>query len=127
MNRTRRYAQAQTETASPERLMVLLFEAALRHIRAGAAALEAGRAGEAAAPLERAADIVAHLDATFDRSRFPGLADNLGPVYRFLCQHLIRANASRDARLAREAERVFAPVAEAFAAAVQQLPAGGAR
>ena len=34
----RRYAQAQRETASPERLLVLLFQAALRNMRTGAAA-----------------------------------------------------------------------------------------
>ncbi len=87
MNPARRYAQATQETASPERLMVLLFEAALRHMRGAAAALEAGRpAGDA---LVKAGDIVAHLDATFDRARAPELAENLGAVYRFTCQRLV--------------------------------------
>ncbi len=67
----RRYAQAQRETASPERLMVLLFEAALRNIRTGATALEHGRSAEASQPLLKASDIVVELHATLDRSKAP--------------------------------------------------------
>jgi len=126
MTPIRRYAQAQNETASPERTMVLLFEAALRHIRTGTIALETRRAADASAALARGSEIVAYLDATFDRERYPELAENLGPVYQFVCQRLISANLKRDAKLAREAERVFAPVADAFATAVAQVTAAGA-
>jgi flagellar protein FliS len=121
----RRYAQAQRETASPERLMVLLFEAALRNIRTGAAALESGRPAEAHPALTKASDIVVELHATLDRARAPELCDRLAEVYRFVCLRLSAAALSRDARAAREAERAFAPIAEAFAQAVQ-APGGAA-
>jgi len=123
MNPTRRYAQAQNETASPERLMVLLFEAAIRHMRTGAAALEAGRLAEASQAISKATDIVVELDATFDRPRFPELGENLGLVYQFVCGRLLSATLERDPVLVREAERVFFPVADAFSTAVRQLAA----
>ena len=126
MTPTRRYAQAQNETASPERLMVLLFEAALRHMRAAVPLLETGELARANVALSKATDIVAELDATFDTARYPELSGNLGPVFRFVCQRLIAANLGRDAKLAREAERVFAPVADAFATAVAQVTAASA-
>ncbi len=121
MNQIRRYAQAQNETASPERLMVLLFEAALRHMRTAAGALQSGRAADANVALSKATDIVVELDATFDRPRFPELADNLGLVYQFVCNRLLSATVKRDPVLVREAERVFLPVADAFSTAVRQL------
>jgi flagellar protein FliS len=121
MNAIRRYAQAQNETASPERLMILLFEAALRHMRTAAGALESGRAADANVALSKATDIVVELDATFDRPRFPELADNLGAVYQFVCNRLLSATVKRDPVLVREAERVFLPVADAFSTAVSQL------
>ena len=124
---TRRYAQAQRETASPERLMVLLFEAALRNIRSGATALETGRTAEATPALMKASDIVVELHATLDRSKAPELCDRLAEVYRFVCLRLSAAALSRDARAAREAERVFAPIAEAFAQAVQAIGGSTAR
>jgi len=127
MNPARRYAQAVCETASPERLMVLLFQAALRNMRNGAAALEAGQPAEAGRALTRASDIVLELHATLDRSKAPELCDQLAEIYRFVTRQLGAAVLSRDPRTAREAERVFRPVAEAFDAAVASLPNKRAR
>ncbi len=119
----RRYAQSERETASPERLMVLLFQAALRNIRSGAAALEAGRSSEAGHYLGKASDIVVELHATLDRPKAPELCDQLAEIYRFVTQRLGTAVLSRDLDAVREAERVFRPVAEAFDAAVASLTA----
>jgi len=120
---TRRYAQAERETASPERLMVLLFQAALRNMRNGATALETGKLGEAGRVLGRASDIVMELHRTLDRPKAPELCDRLGEVYRFVTRHLGAAVLSRDPRTAREAERVLRPIAEAFETAVASLAA----
>jgi len=125
MSYANRYAQAQAETASPERLMVLLFEAALKHMRTAAVALEQGRPADAHRSLSRAGEIVAQLHASLDHTRSPGLCDRLAELYRFVCGRLLDASTGNDPRLAREAERVFAPIAEGFAQAVASL--GGAR
>jgi len=124
---TRRYAQAQRETASPERLMVLLFEAALRNIRSGATALEGGRAAEAGPALLKASDIVVELHHVLDHSKAPELCGRLSEVYRFVCLRLSAAALSRDAKAAREAERAFAPIADGFAQAVKSLGGQAAR
>ena len=122
----RRYANTQNETASKERLMVLLFEAALRHMRRAASALESGRASEAAPGLARAGDIVAELLATLDHSKAPQLCRQLSDLYIFVADRLIAAGGSRNPVAVREAERVFAPIAEAFASAVASLGGGAA-
>jgi flagellar protein FliS len=121
MPATRRYAQSERETASPERLMVLLFQAALRNICSGAASLEAGQPAEASRAFGKASDIVVELHATLDRPRAPELCDQLAEIYRFVTQRLGVAALSRDIRAAREAERAFRPIAEAFDAAVASL------
>jgi len=125
MSYANRYAQAQAETASQERLMVLLFEAALKHMRTAAVALEQGRSADAHRSLSRAGEIVVQLHASLDRARAPDLCDRLAELYRFVCGRLLDATTGNDPRLAREAERVFAPIAEGFTQAVASL--GGAR
>jgi len=40
MNAALRYGQTQNQTSSKERLMVLLFQVALRHMRSGVVLLE---------------------------------------------------------------------------------------
>jgi len=124
MSYVRRYTASQAETASPERLMVLLFEKALAHMRTAAAALEAGRPAEAGLPIHKASQIVAELARTLDDRRAPALAAPLRDTYRFVAQRLLAAGNERDPRALREAERVFQPVAEAFSAAVADAGAG---
>lgn len=124
MSYAHRYAHTQAETASRERLMVLLFEAALKHMRTAAAALERGRPAEARPGIARSGDIVALLQASLDHSRAPELCDRLSEIYRFVCQRLLQANVDTDPRALREAERALAPVAEGFAGAAASLSAG---
>src|SRR5258708_3133061 len=117
----KRYANTRNETASKERLMVLLFETALKHMRLGAVALEGGGPMEAKEPLAKASEIVAELMATLDHSRAPQLCAQLTDLYLFVADRLIAAAGSRSAKPVREAERVFAPIADAFSTAVSMV------
>ncbi len=117
MIHAQRYAQAAAGTASRERLMVMLFEKALLDIRSGAAALEDGRSIEGRRSLNHALDIVTELHATLDATRAPALCDLLGQIYQFVCTRLGEACLRGDARLAREAERAFTPIARGFSQA----------
>jgi len=120
----RRYAATQNQTASPERMLVLLMEAALRHIRTAASALERGERPKASEPLFKATEIVLELLATLDRARAPQLCEQLASVYEFVALRLTSAQNGGGAAPAREAERAFAPLAEAFAQAVAGQSAG---
>jgi flagellar protein FliS len=125
MNYANRYATAQAETASPERLMVLLFDAGLRHMNLAANALDAGQPGDAEGSLTRATDIVCELMSTLDPSKGAGdLCDTLTDVYKFVNRKLLEATLHRDGDKAREAARVFAPIADGFREAVARLQAG---
>lgn len=127
MNAAQRYTRTQTETASRERLMVLLFETALRHMRAGIGQLEHGDTRAAATSFAKASDIVVELYATLDRRQAADLCDRLAELYIFVCARLTRAATGGDITAAQEAERVFAPLGEAFAQAVAELGRGGQR
>ncbi|MFZ5444153.1 MAG: flagellar export chaperone FliS [Myxococcota bacterium] len=124
MNATRAYARASQETASKERLMVMLFEAALRHMRHAATLLEQNKVVDAMPLMTKASDIVTELAATLDANAAPELAKMLGELYLFVAQRLSRAASFRDVMALREAERAFAPVVEGFQQAVAQLSAG---
>ncbi|MBK7859000.1 MAG: flagellar protein FliS [Archangiaceae bacterium] len=117
------YRQVQAETASKERTLVLLFEAALRFIQSGAVSLEKGAGAQAAQQLSKASDIVIELWNTLDRSRAPELCDTLERVYEFCAIELSKALTSRQAVHARNAERAFAPLVDAFRQAVAKVAA----
>lgn len=119
----RAYAKAASETASKERLMVLLFEAALRHMRVAAGHLEANKAIDALPLLTKASDIVAELAATLNPTAAPELSQTLGELYFYVAERLAIASFSKDARVVREAERAFAPIVDGFQQAVAALGA----
>lgn len=122
MYSTARYKEISTETASRERLLVMLFDAALKNIRNGIAELEANNP-DATMALTRASDIVVELHATLDRNQAPELCDQLAELYRFVSLRLIKSVTARDPVSAREAERVLVPIADAFKEAVAQVSA----
>jgi flagellar secretion chaperone FliS len=126
MHAARAYARTQNETASKERLMVLLFEAALRHMRTAAPALEARRYAEGLQALAKASDIVTELMCTLNHPVSPELCQQLTTVYQFVHARLLVAQTNRDARAVREAERAFLPVATGFGEAVRQVEASAA-
>ncbi len=128
MNPVNKYATTQNETASRERLMVLLLEASLRHVRAAAVALEQKRKLDALPSLKKAVDIVTELMTTLNPEAAPELAERLTELYGFISTRLLTATATMDPSYAREAERVLVPIVEGFSGAVaslQQAPAAG--
>lgn len=121
MNAIRAYARTQTETASKERLMVLLFEAALRDMGKGRLALQTGSRGEASKLLSHASEIVTELLATLDNRHAPDLCQQLSEIYTFVIKELLNAMLTGQADRAEAAERAFRPVVEGFAEAVKSI------
>lgn len=117
----RRYASVQNDTASKERLMVNLFQTALRHMRAGAAELAAKKKTSAMRKLDKAAQIVGYLQGTLNREAAPKLCDELKEIYTFTAARLCRAIVTGNPADVQEAERAFAPIADGFAQAVAKM------
>jgi len=114
MPRATAYKTVQVNTASPERVMVLLFEAALRHMRQSRAAIERQERGAFHEGIRRAAEIVMELQSSLKPDVAPRLCEDLTRIYAFVVGRLMLAAANPDPRTVGEAERAFAPIADAF-------------
>ncbi len=118
----RRYHAVATQTASGERLMILLMHAALSSMQKARAHLEASPAdrveGDADALVTKALDIVQHLQATLDVTRSPALTKPLVECYDFVVWKLVAGRNQRDAGSIAQAAQVFAPIVDAFDHAV---------
>ncbi|MEW5847936.1 MAG: flagellar export chaperone FliS [Myxococcota bacterium] len=125
MNAARRYVVTQSQTASRERLLVMLLHAAQRNLRAAATALESGPHGVAAPALERSSAIIQELLSTLDHRTAPELSAGLAAVYEFILQRITLAMASRNVCYVHEAERAFNPIAAGFEEAVEKLGSAG--
>jgi len=89
------YAQSRFETSSPGRLVVMLYDGALRDVDRATNAFEQGDAGTAHERLLHAQEIVLELLSALDTTSWAGGA-GLANVYVFLVRELMRANVERD-------------------------------
>lgn len=130
MSGANRYVTIKNATASKERLMVNLFETALRHMRVAMQHLEKNDRRPANVLLDKSSQIVAYLHGTLKRDAAPAMVDTLAELYTFTLARLLRAIVTGKVADVREAERAFAPIVEGFQKAVAAMsgpPAHAAR
>jgi flagellar protein FliS len=90
------YMDASVATASPARLLVMLYERLVLDVRMALQAQQKGDHQEAHHQLVHAQDIVLELRASLDVDAWEG-GPGLASIYDFLHVQLIRANIKRDA------------------------------
>jgi flagellar protein FliS len=91
------YKQQSIMTAPPERLVVMLYDGAIRFFFQAAAALREGARTTALERLQRGEAIVDHLLGTLDMERGGQIAQNLEGIYVFCKRLLLDARTEDDA------------------------------
>ncbi|WP_205696184.1 flagellar export chaperone FliS [Conexibacter sp. SYSU D00693] len=121
--RTDAYRESAILTASPEQLVVHLYDGALRFLRQGQVLLEQeGATVQAVDRLNRATAIVDELLMTLDKERGGELAERLEGIYVFCKRLLIDARLERDPSKIGTVVTLLAELRESWA----QLAKGGA-
>ena len=90
------YRESAVLTATPEQLVVMLYDGANRFLTQSAIAMRDGRAGLAGEKLRRAEAIIDELLATLDTT-VGEIADRLQALYLFFKEHLMAARLKQDA------------------------------
>lgn len=119
-----RYHAVATQTASGERLMILLMHAALSSMEKAKAQIEKAPgaiddADEVTALVTKALDIVQHLQSTLDVTRAPAVTKPIVDCYAFVVWKLVAGRNQRSAQLIAQAAQVFGPIVDAFDHAVE--------
>jgi flagellar biosynthetic protein FliS len=108
------YTKSSVGTASSSQIMISLFQAALRNMRASAGAFSKGDYQTGSVMAEKAAAIVLGLQGTLKVEIAPDLCERLSDIYTFVACRLGMAGTKLSSQHVLEAEQVFAPIAEAF-------------
>lgn len=90
------YQESAVLTATPERLVVMLYDGARRFLYQTAAAMRDNRYDVAAERLRRAELILDELLCTLNLEAGGEIARNLQGLYVFFCRHLAEAGLERD-------------------------------
>jgi flagellar protein FliS len=121
------YTEASVTTASPERLVVMLYDGAIRFLNQAAAGLRAGHRGLAREKLRRAQAILDELTRSLDM-RQGDVAVNLRSVYSFCSRHMIESTLHADPAGYEKVAELLAGLRESWEAiASGQAQAAGER
>jgi flagellar protein FliS len=101
-------------TASPEKLVVLLYEGALRQARRARDAHHEGKVGDRGAAISRALAIVAELQHSLDLESGGEIASNLRALYFFVTDRLLEANVTNRVGALDESIQVLETLNEAW-------------
>ena len=110
----RQYQQAQVATADRGRLLMLMFEGALKFLGRAEAALADGELESFGVALGRAEAVIAELLHTLDFKAGGDLARNLDRLYRFMLDHLVEANLQKSRQHVAQVARVLGIIAGAY-------------
>ncbi|PSJ22551.1 flagellar export chaperone FliS [Halomonas sp. ND22Bw] len=113
-------------SASPHKLIVMLFDGALAAIRAARIHIEAGNTAEKGKSINKALDIVSGgLAPALDAERGGEIAANLASLYDYIARQLLAANLRNDMARLDEAERLLGDIASAWREIEPQAQAAG--
>jgi flagellar protein FliS len=114
------YRESAVLTASPEQLVVMLYDGAGRFLRQAEAALSEGAVEHAHDRLKRGEAIIDELLATLDMDQ-GSIAERLQAIYIYCKRCLMEARRERDVTKVRLVVRLMAELREAWA----EVAAGG--
>ena len=108
-----RYLADSITTASPAKLLMMLFDRLVLDLTRGEQALLAGDGQEARDNLLHAQDIVMELRVTLNLDAWEGAAD-LARLYAFVTTELIAANVQCDAVKVRQCRELMEPLRDTW-------------
>jgi flagellar protein FliS len=121
------YLDASIATASPARLLVMLFDRLVLDVQRGLEAQRCGDHEETHRQLTHAQDLLLELASSLRADEFRG-GDDLAALYGFLHRQLVTANVRKDAAITGEVLTLVTDLCETWREAAVQcsVDAGGA-
>jgi flagellar protein FliS len=120
-----RYLGDTVTTASPQQLLVMLYDRLALDLERAETALSGGDRAEANTQLQHAQEIVIELQSSLKVDAWDG-APRLAALYSWLLTELITANVKGDLRRVADCRRIVEPLREAWRGAAAALAAGTA-
>ena len=108
-----RYARDSVTTASPVRLVTMLYDRLVRDLDDAELAISASNLQGAHNALRHAQDIVQELAGSLDTASWSG-GEGLQSLYMWLMEQLVAANLTKDACLLTGCREVIEPLREAW-------------
>ena len=117
-----RYLGDSIATASPQQLLVMLYDRLALDLERGHTAMAAGDRETASQQLQHAQEIILELQASLKVEIWDG-GPRLAALYSWLLSELIRANMKGDLRRVNDCRKIVEPLRDAWREAAASLAA----
>ena len=122
------YQHAQFATADRGRLLLLMFDGALRFLAQAESALQSDRIEEFVDQLGRAQAVIAELLRDLTARLVIERVQQLDRLYRFMLEHLVEANVQKSPRHVAQVRHLMTTIADSYREILAQgMPQLGAR
>ena len=116
-----KYKQTSIQSASRERLLLMLYEGAIRFTKQAIIALEKGDLAEKGVQIGKVYDIVLELMNTLDHKIGGEIAANLEQLYMYITRELTQANINNDVKPLQSVLKVLETLYQGWKEAAESL------
>jgi len=117
---TNNYLANQVNTASPEQLMLMLYDGAVRFAALAIKAIEENDRDKRSTYINKTYAILSEFAATLDHNQDAHLAENLDALYNYMQQQLMVANLKNDPAPVVEVKTMLSDLRQTWAQAIEQ-------
>jgi len=122
-NPYQKYQQAKVTTANPAKLVLMLYDGAMRFMNTAVSALEEKDFKTAHANIVKAENIFLELISSLKVDAGP-IAENLFRLYKFMNFRLVEANSEKNADKVREVIELMKPLRDSWAEMMKKTVKG---
>jgi flagellar protein FliS len=120
-NAYQKYKTTSIQSASREKLLLMMYEGAIKFIRKAIVACEQKDIAERGLNIGKAFDIINELNNTLDHKVGGEVAKNLEQLYMFITDQLVQANIKGDKKPLEDALKVLEILFDGWKQAVEKL------
>jgi flagellar secretion chaperone FliS len=121
----KKYKESSVHSASREKLLLMLYEAAIKFTKKAMAAIDAKDIAERGLNIGKAFDIIIELNTTLNHKVAPELAQNLEQLYMFITDQYTKANVTGKKEHLEHALKILEVLYKGWVDAVEKLKREG--
>ncbi len=115
------YKKTSITTASREQVLIMLYEAAVKHTKKAISALEEKNLNEKGIAIGKVHDIIVELHTSLNFEAGGKVAADLEQLYNFIVRHLIDANIQNSDKKLKEVQKILENLLEGWRGAVEKI------
>ncbi len=120
-NAAQKYKQTSVQSASKEKILLMLYEGAIRFVKQAIAAIDRKDIADRGVNIGRAFDIINELNNTLNHDVGGEIAANLEQLYMFICEQLTKANATGQRQPLEESLKVLETLYSGWVEAIEKI------